>query len=77
MKNSALPVIVLLASTMSMAAGSLWNMDVDAYQVQIPSVGFDDNLSGWWYAYAGDSKISSVPALQLEQPVFLFRFPSL
>ena len=56
MKNSALPVIVLLASTMSMAAGSLWNMDVDAYQVQIPSVGFDDNLSGWWYAYAGDSK---------------------
>ena len=56
MKNSIFPAFVLLASTMSMAAGGLWNMDVDAYQVQIPCTGFCEGIGGWWYAYAGDSK---------------------
>jgi hypothetical protein len=51
-----------------MAAGSLWNMDVDAYQVQVPEVGectppTEDDYSycyqhtgGWWFAYVGDTK---------------------
>ena len=52
-----------------MAQGSLWNMDVDAYQVQMPDDPItcnkttDDytaacysNNAGWWYAYAGDTE---------------------
>ena len=31
-----LPAVVLSAAGSAMAAGDLWNMDVDAYQVQIP-----------------------------------------
>ena len=33
--------VVLSAAGFAMAAGSLWNMDVDAYEVQVPSVGCD------------------------------------
>ena len=36
-----LPAVVLSAASFAMAAGSLWNMDVDAYEVQVPSVGCD------------------------------------
>ena len=35
------PAVVLSAAGFAMAAGSLWNMDVDAYEVQVPSVGCD------------------------------------
>ena len=51
-----LPAIALSAASFAMAAGSLWNMDVDAYQVQFPQIPEETNASGWWYAYAGDSK---------------------
>ena len=34
MKNLA--IFGLVAASASLAAGSLWNMDVDAYQVQVP-----------------------------------------
>ena len=64
-----LPAVVLSAAGSAMAAGSLWNMDVDAYQVQIPQTlpcawenedgsiaCVDPNIGGWWYAYAGDSE---------------------
>jgi len=66
MKNLA--VFGLAAASVSMAAGSLWNMDVDAYQVQVPEVKTcvapteDDysycyqNTGGWWFAYVGDEK---------------------
>ena len=33
-----LPAVVLSAAGFAMAAGSLWNMDVDAYEVQIPQL---------------------------------------
>ena len=52
-----------------MAVGSLWNMYVDAYQVQIPELLWcawenedgsracvDPNIARWWYAYAGDTE---------------------
>ncbi|WP_405337595.1 T9SS type A sorting domain-containing protein [Fibrobacter sp.] len=64
MKNLA--IFGLAAASVSMAAGSLWNMDVDAYQVQVPEVATcvapaeDDysycyqNTGGWWFAYVGD-----------------------
>ncbi|WP_295056986.1 T9SS type A sorting domain-containing protein [uncultured Fibrobacter sp.] len=64
-----LPAVVLSAAGFAMAAGSLWNMYVDAYQVQIPQLPWcawenedgstacvDPNIGGWWYAYAGDSE---------------------
>ena len=64
-----LPAVVLSAAGFAMAAGSLWNMYVDAYQVQIPQTlpcawenedgsiaCVDPNIGGWWYAYAGDTE---------------------
>ncbi|MBR4558446.1 MAG: T9SS type A sorting domain-containing protein [Fibrobacter sp.] len=64
-----LPAVVLSAAGFAMAQGSLWNMYVDAYQVQIPqtlpcawenedgsTACVDPNIGGWWYAYAGDSE---------------------
>ena len=64
-----LPAVVLSAAGSAMAVGDLWNMDVDAYQVQIPQTlpcawenedgsiaCVDPNIGGWWYAYAGDSE---------------------
>ena len=69
-----LPAVVLSAAGFAMAQGcmaqgSLWNMDVDAYQVQMPDDPItcnkttDDytaacysNNAGWWYAYAGDTE---------------------
>ncbi len=64
-----LPAVVLSAAGFAMAAGSLWNMYVDAYQVQIPQLPWcawenedgsiacvDPNIGGWWYAYAGDTE---------------------
>ncbi len=66
MKNLA--IFGLAAASASLAAGSLWNMDVDAYQVQVPEVGectppAEDDYSycyqttgGWWFAYVGDTK---------------------
>ena len=68
MKNIALSATVLLASNMSMATGSLWNVNVDAYQVQVPETvdcdktGDDygaacyQSTGGWWFAYVGDEK---------------------
>ena len=67
MKNSIFPAFVLLASTMSMAVGSLWNMYVDAYEVQIPSDGCDlvgtgpdaycrKYEDGRFYPYVGNSE---------------------
>ena len=63
------PALALSAAGFAMAAGSLWNMDVDAYQVQIPQTlpcawenedgsiaCVDPNIGGWWYAYAGDTE---------------------
>ena len=64
-----LPAVVLSAAGFAMAQGSLWNMHVDAYQVQIPELLWcnwknedgsracvDPNIARWWYAYAGDSE---------------------
>ena len=64
-----LPAVVLSAANFAMAAGSLWNMDVDDYQVQIPQIlpciwenedgstaCVDPNMGGWWYAYAGGNE---------------------
>jgi hypothetical protein len=64
MKNLA--IFGLAAASASLAAGSLWNMDVDAYQVQVPETvvcdktGDDygaacyESTGGWWFAYVGD-----------------------
>ena len=66
MKNLA--IFGLAAASASLAAGSLWNMDVDAYQVQVPETvacdktGDDygaacyESTGGWWFAYVGDTK---------------------
>ena len=64
-----LPAVVLSAAGFAMAAGSLWNMDVDAYQVQMPDDPItcnkttDDytaacysNNAGWWYAYSSGNE---------------------
>ena len=62
-----LPAVVLSAAGFAMAAGSLWNMDVDAYEVQIPSVGCDlvgtgpdaycrRYEDGLFYPYVGNSE---------------------
>ena len=59
--------VVLSAASFAMAAGSLWNMDVDAYEVQIPSVGCDlvgtgpdaycrRYEDGLFYPYVGNSE---------------------
>ena len=50
------PALALSAAGFAMAAGSLWNMDVDAYQVQIPCVGFCEDIGGWWYAYSSGNE---------------------
>jgi len=50
------PALALSAAGFAMAAGSLWNMDVDAYQVQIPCVGFCEDNGGWWYAYSSGNE---------------------
>jgi hypothetical protein len=66
MKNLA--IFGLAAASVSMAAGSLWNMNVDAYQVQVPETVACDktgddygaacyqSTGGWWFAYVGDTK---------------------
>lgn len=66
MKNLA--IFGLAAASASLAAGSLWNMDVNAYQVQVPETvdcdktGDDygaacyESTGGWWFAYVGDEK---------------------
>lgn len=66
MKNLA--IFGLAAASASLAAGSLWNMDVDAYQVQVPETVACDktgddygaacyqSTGGWWFAYVGDTK---------------------
>ena len=61
--------VVLSVAGFAMAAGSLWNMDVDAYQVQMPDDPItcnkttDDytaacysNNAGWWYAYSSGNE---------------------
>ena len=70
MKNLA--IFGLAAASVSMAAGSLWNMDVDAYQVQVPETVVCDktgddygaacyqSTGGWWFAYVGDTKDGQV-----------------
>ncbi|MDY6386472.1 MAG: T9SS type A sorting domain-containing protein [Fibrobacter sp.] len=50
------PALALSAAGFAMAAGSLWNMYVDAYQVQIPCVGFCEDNGGWWYAYSSGNE---------------------
>ena len=66
MKNLA--IFGLAAASVSLAAGTLWNMDVDAYQVQVPETVACDktgddygkacyqSTGGWWFAYVGDEK---------------------
>lgn len=56
----------LVAATASFAQGTLWNMTVTAYQVQVPETiicdknGEDygaacfESTGGWWFAYVGD-----------------------
>ena len=56
----------LVAATASFAQGTLWNMTVDAYQVQVPETRICDktgedygaacyeSTGGWWFAYVGD-----------------------
>ena len=64
-----LPAVVLSAASFAMAEGSLWNMNVDAYQVQMPDDPItcnkttDDytaacysNNAGWWYAYSSGNE---------------------
>jgi hypothetical protein len=64
MKNLA--IFGLAAASAAMAAPSLWSMDADAYQVQVPETvvcdktGEDygkacyESTGGWWFAYVGD-----------------------
>lgn len=66
MKNLAL--FGLAAATAVLAEGSLWNMTVPAYQVQVPETvscdktGADygkacyESTGGWWFAYQGDTE---------------------
>ena len=69
MKNLA--IFGLVAASASFAAGTLWNMNVDAYQVQVPeAIACDksadygklcyETTGGWWFAYAGDTKDGEV-----------------
>ena len=62
-----LPAVVLSASGFAMAAGSLWNMDGDDYEVQVPIVGCDKvgtgpdaycrkYEDGRFYPYVGNSE---------------------
>ena len=44
------PALALSAAGSAMAVGGLWNMYVDAYEVQIPSVGCDLVGTGTWCA---------------------------
>lgn len=56
----------LVAATASFAQGTLWNMTVTAYQVQVPETVICDktgddygaacfeSTGGWWFAYVGD-----------------------
>ena len=63
------PALALSAAGSAMAVGGLWNMYVDAYQVQMPELTWcnwknedgsiacvDPNIARWWYAYAGDTE---------------------
>ena len=61
------PALALSAAGSAMAVGSLWNMDVDAYEVQVPSAGCDlvgtgpdaycrKYEIGRFYPYVGDSE---------------------
>lgn len=62
----------LVAASGSFAAGTLWNMTVDAYQVQVPETMICDktgedygaacyeSTGGWWFAYVGDEKDGQV-----------------
>lgn len=63
----------LVAASGSFAAGTLWNMTIDAaYQVQVPETiicdktGEDygaacyESTGGWWFAYVGDEKDGQV-----------------
>ena len=63
------PALALSAAGSAMAVGGLWNMDVDAYQVQIPqtlpcawenedgsTACVDPNIGGWWYAYSSGNE---------------------
>ena len=66
MKNLA--IFGLAAASASFATGSLWSMDADAYQVQVPEAVACDktgddygkacyqSTGGWWFAYVGDTK---------------------
>ena len=68
-----LAIFGLAAASVVLAKGSLWNMDVDSYQVQTPErLGCDQttydaqedyshcyNLSaGWWFAYEGGGTVT-------------------
>lgn len=62
----------LVAATASFAQGTLWNMTVTAYQVQVPETVICDkngedygaacyeSTGGWWFAYVGDDKDGQV-----------------
>jgi len=62
----------LVAASGSFAAGTLWNMTVPAYQVQVPETVICDkngedygaacyeSTGGWWFAYVGDEKDGQV-----------------
>ena len=62
-----LPAVVLSAASFAMAEGSLWNMNADDYEVQVPSVGCDlvgtgpdaycrKYEDGRFYPYVGNSE---------------------
>ncbi len=66
-----LPAVVLSAASFAFGdyVSTIWSMDVDAYQVQIPELPWcnwknedgstacvNPNLSGQWYAYTGDTE---------------------
>ena len=68
-----LAIFGLAAASVVLAKGSLWNMDVDSYQVQTPErlacdqsiydaeedYGYCYNISaGWWFAYEGGGTVS-------------------
>lgn len=66
MKRLLISIFSLLSvSTAFAIGGTLWNMTVDAYQVQIPCVPEScENNAGWWYPYTGDTEGGQVMSFE-------------
>lgn len=66
MKKHLISIFCLLSVSSAFAiGGTLWNMTVTAYQVQIPCVPEScENNAGWWYPYTGDTEGDQVMSFE-------------